>query len=142
MKGACLCNGVRFRTHGDTPNFYQCHCSLCRKQGGASSNAATFVLEENFSWEVGQEQVSGFTRESGFTSHFCSVCGSPVPNLLRDTGFYWIPAGLLEPEPGQTVVAHIYTASKADWESLSPRGQHFAEMPDFETMFQLLHQCL
>ena len=40
MKGECLCGEVAFTIDGELPNFYQCHCSLCRKATGAAANAA------------------------------------------------------------------------------------------------------
>lgn len=34
LHGACLCGQVRFALAGGARALYQCHCSLCRKQGG------------------------------------------------------------------------------------------------------------
>jgi hypothetical protein len=33
MQGGCLCGAVEFRVEDIYPKAYQCHCSLCRKQG-------------------------------------------------------------------------------------------------------------
>ena len=43
MQGKCLCGQVAFEILGAVPKLYQCHCSLCRKQGGSTSNTATIV---------------------------------------------------------------------------------------------------
>jgi hypothetical protein len=43
MHGSCLCGAVEFRVEDIYPKAYQCHCSLCRKQGGASSSLAIIV---------------------------------------------------------------------------------------------------
>ena len=138
MIGKCLCGEVQFEIEGETPHLYQCHCSLCRKQSGSSANAATIVHESNFSWKSGLGKISYFKKDTGFTSNFCSTCGSPVPNQLRDTDKYWIPAGLFENEGGQEVVAHICTQSKASWEEISTSGKHFEEMPDIESLNKVL----
>ena len=37
--------------------------------------------------------ISSFVKPSGFRSDFCKTCGAPVPNLLRKTSIYWVPAG-------------------------------------------------
>ncbi len=140
MIGKCLCGEVQFEIEGETPNLLQCHCSFCRKQSGSSANAATFVDENKFVWKSGLDKVSYFKKDTGFRSNFCSVCGSPVPNQLRDTDKYWIPAGLLEDEDGLEIVAHIYTQSKASWEEITASGKHFDEMPDIESLNKVLQR--
>jgi len=49
MIGKCLCGEIQFEIKGELPHLYQCHCLLCRKQGGSSANAATFIHESKFS---------------------------------------------------------------------------------------------
>jgi len=134
MIGQCLCEGVQFQVDGDTPNFYQCHCSMCRKATGSSANAATFVHESAFSWLQGQALVRSFKKDSGYRADFCSVCGSPVPNQLRGTDKYWIPAGLLDGFDGSVVVVHLHTASKAEWDQIAGEGQHYDEMPSLDEL--------
>ena len=138
MKGTCLCGAIRFETDGEPPNLYQCHCSLCRKQSGSSANAATVVHESKFSWKSGLDQISYFKKETGFTSNFCSTCGSPVPNQLRDTDKIWIPAGLLEDEGDLAIVVHICTGSKASWDEIPASAEHVAGMPDLESHYETL----
>lgn len=138
MIGKCLCGEIQFKITGTVPNLYQCHCSLCRKQSGTSSNAATLIHENNFSWLTGEDKISKYEMENGFTSHFCSVCGSPVPNRLRQTDKIWIPAGSLPGEIDSQIVVHIYTKSKASWEKILNKGKQYDEMPDFETLNNLL----
>ena len=140
MIGKCLCGEIQFEIKGETPNLLQCHCSLCRKQSGSSANAATFVQESKFAWKSGIDKVTYFKNDTGFSSNFCSICGSPVPNQLRDTDKYWIPAGLLEDEDGLEIVAHIYTQSKASWEEITTSGKHFDEMPDIESLYKALQR--
>lgn len=139
MIGKCLCDAVQFQISGDIPGLYQCHCSLCRKQSGAASNAATLVHENNFSWVSGEEKISRYKMEDGFTSHFCIVCGSPVPNPLRKTDKIWVPAGALPGDIKSQIVVHIYTKSKSSWEKNLNEGKQYEEMPDFETLYNLLH---
>ena len=116
MKGECLCGTVKFQIEGEIRNLYQCHCSLCRKATGASANAATFVQGSAFRWVSGERQISSFKKPSGFRSDFCSVCGSPVPNSLGDSGMIWIPAGLLDEPVESRVSVHLHTKSAAPWE--------------------------
>jgi len=118
--------------------LYQCHCSLCRRQGGSLSNAATIVSNEKFRWVRGAEHISSWKKGSGFRSDFCSACGSPVPNPLRDLPYYWVPAGLLEEKDGLEIVAHLCVASKPSWDSAPLRGACYDELPDFSELIELL----
>ncbi len=131
MIGQCLCTSVQFEVHGKLPNLYQCHCSLCRRQSGAASNAATIIPLDQFSWTAGESHIHVWRKPSGLSSHFCRECGSPVPNALSsDSSLMWIPVGLLDGVESE-VVAHLCCDSKADWDnSLDVGARCFPEMPD------------
>ena len=138
MRGQCLCGQIEFEIEGSRHKLYQCHCSLCRKQSGSLSNAATIVPEGKFRWLRGAGRVSTWQRESGFRSHFCSNCGSPVPNPLRDTRQVWIPAGLLENGDGLEIVAHVHLASRAPWDTTTEHALRDDECPDLPAFIALL----
>ena len=138
MNGKCLCGQIEFEIVGPIPNIYQCHCSLCRKATGSSSNSAILIPEKQFQWVRGAEYVSSFVKDSGYRSDFCSKCGSPVPNPLRGKPMYWVPVGLLEGDPQIEIAAHIYVDSKASWDAISNKGIQFQEMPDFGHFVEVL----
>jgi hypothetical protein len=125
---------------GDVPNLYQCHCSLCRKVTGSAANAAFRIAADQFEWLSGSDQVQEFVTESGFKSHFCSTCGSPVPNRTSNDRAYWIPVGLLEKTHDLELVAHLYVASRASWDVIADAGEQFDEMPDVEDLDRLLQR--
>lgn len=139
IQGRCLCGKVSFEISGPMPRLYQCHCSLCRKQSGAASNAATIVEERHFRWLSGQDQIKSWVKDSGYRTDFCSCCGSPVPNPLRDLLYYWVPAGLLDETEGLEVAAHLSLDSKAAWDII-PQGdaRHYAKVPDMMDLLNLL----
>jgi hypothetical protein len=139
MQGECLCGAVSFRLTNPKPSLYQCHCSLCRKQGGAASNAATIVGPAGFTWIKGQNSISKYALSSGFSSHFCRICGSPVPNPLRDSPYIWVPAGLLGSKQVLTVVAHIYVGSKASWDVIPSNVKQYKTMPKLAEFVKILH---
>ena len=140
MQGKCLCGEVRFELSGELPNLYQCHCSLCRKVTGSSANAAFRVERTQLRWCAGEQLVHKYESESGFKSHFCSRCGSPLPNLTANDSAWWVPVGLLEGGEGLRVGAHVFVASRAPWDVIPESGEHFDEMPDAEAMNELLHR--
>jgi len=138
MIGKCLCEKVQFKVSGELPNLYQCHCSLCRKTTGTAANTATFIQQDLFEWLEGKPHIRSYVKESGFRSDFCATCGSPVPNLLRDTGMYFLPVGLLEETQCASVVQHLYTKSKASWDVIGGSAHQYDEMPDLLTLNESL----
>ena len=137
MRGKCLCGAVEFEIIGTVPKLYQCHCSLCRKQGGSTSNTATVVASENFRWISGQERISSFVKPTGFRSDFCSICGSTVPNPLRNTPYVWVPAGLFEGSQVLEIAVHLYVGSRATWDTIALSGTLYETMPD---MLAFIHE--
>ena len=57
LRGSCLCGRVQFQVSGPFPKLYQCHCSLCRKQGGSVSNTGLIVAADKFRWLSGEEGI-------------------------------------------------------------------------------------
>ena len=140
VHGACLCGAVKFELAGAAPKLYQCHCSLCRKQGGSSSNTATIVATENFRWLAGREHISSWVKDTGFRSDFCARCGSPVPNPLRDMPYYWVPAGLLDDGENMEISAQLFVASKAPWDAMASPGTWYEGAPTLSELIALLHR--
>ena len=139
MRGKCLCEQVEFEVLGTTPKLYQCHCSLCRKQGGSSSNTATIVAAEHFRWLAGQEHISSWVKTTGFRSDFCSNCGSPVPNPLRSAPYYWVPVGLLDDDGPLEIGAHLFVDSKASWDVIHSAGVRYETSPELSEIIEFLH---
>lgn len=137
MQGSCLCGEVQFEIIGKIPNLYQCHCSLCRKVSGSGSSSALILEEKNFKWVHGAECISRYSKPSGYSSHFCSKCGSPVPNNFMGT-YYWVPAGSLDGNPETRVVAHLYVGSKSHWDIPSVEGAQYEEAPELKVLIEAL----
>jgi hypothetical protein len=139
IQGSCLCGAVMFEIHGPFPAMYQCHCSLCRKQGGSASNTGLIVAADKFHWTAGEPLVTQWQKPSGFRSHFCSRCGSPVPNPLRDTGFIWVPSGLLDNGEALEIAAQLYVGSRASWDQAKGGGKEFETAPGLAALIAWLH---
>lgn len=140
MKGKCLCGAVEFELDGDIPNLYQCHCSLCRKVTGSAANAAFRIGAGQLRWVSGRQKISEYVTATGFKSHFCGDCGSPLPNLTGNDRSYWVPVGLLEGDEELELVAHLFTGSRAAWDQLAEGVEQFDEMPESEALDRLLQQ--
>lgn len=139
LSGSCLCGDVRFEVDGPFPKLYQCHCSLCRKQGGSTSNTGLIVAADRFRWLSGEAATGQWQRPSGFRSWFCMRCGSTLPNPLRDTGFMWVPAGALDDDGPLEVGAQLFLASRARCDRPRADGLQYAEAPALTELIALLH---
>ena len=91
-------------------------------------------------WNSGEELVQKYEPESGFKSHFCSRCGSPLPNLTAADSAWWVPVGLLEETEELQVAAHLFVGSRAAWDVIAGSGEHFDKMPEAEALADLLRR--
>jgi hypothetical protein len=139
LNGSCLCGEVRFAVDAPFPMLYQCHCSLCRKQGGSVSNTGLIVAADKFQWLSGESRIGKWQRSTGFRSHFCGHCGATVPNPLRDTGYVWVPAGLLDDDAPLRIGAQLFLSSKMTGDEPRSDGLQFETAPDLGKLIAYLH---
>ena len=128
--GSCLCGAVCFEITGDFERFYLCHCVYCRKDTGSAHGANLFSSTATLKWLSGEDQVRVFNLPS--TRHrnsFCSTCGSALPDLQMDGALLKVPAGSLDTEVGIRPDAHIFFASKADWDEELQKVTMMAKLP-------------
>jgi len=128
--GSCLCGAVRFEIAGDFERFYLCHCEYCRKDTGSAHAANLFSSTATLKWLSGEDQVRVFNLPS--TRHrnsFCSTCGSALPDLQMDGALLKVPAGSLDTEVRIRPDAHIFFASKADWDEELEKVTMVAKLP-------------
>ena len=115
--GSCLCGAVRFEANGDFERFYLCHCEYCRKDTGSAHAANLFSSTAKLRWISGSEKVTRFDLPSTRHSRsFCSVCGSALPSLQMDGALLVVPAGSLNSALAMRPTAHLFVASRANWD--------------------------
>jgi hypothetical protein len=86
---------------------------------GVASNVVLMTGRDNLEWVAGEDQITKFKLPSGWGAWRCAVCGSPTPMLHPSGGAYWVPAGLLDSDPGVRVAGHIFVGSKAPWDEIA-----------------------
>lgn len=131
MTGSCLCGAIHFEIDGEFDSFYLCHCSYCRKGTGSSNAANLFSSTAVLTWLSGKEQVREFILPG--TRHcraFCSQCGSALPLIQESDKLLLVPAGSIENDIPIRPTAHIYMASRANWDNELELVQRFAELPE------------
>ena len=138
LNGNCICGSVSFEIKGQVPGLYHCYCTLCQKQGGTASNAATIVYLEYFRWISGESEIQKWNKDTGFSSHFCRNCGSPVPNVFKSK-YVWVPFGLIE-NVSPKLKANLWLSSKPDWAIPAVLERNYDSAPeDIEEYIQYLN---
>jgi len=125
--GGCLCGAVRFEVKSFSSGVFKCHCSKCRKSFGGASSAVALAPESAFQWLQGQDSIALFRQGPTYGRCFCPACGCILPQHLPDYGAYWVPAGLLDSDPGLALERHVHVASKAPWEVLDGDTEQLPE---------------
>lgn len=128
--GSCLCGAVRYAVHGGFERFYLCHCSHCRKGSGSAHAANLFSSKARLEWLAGEDRVRGYALPG--TRHqraFCTQCGSALPSLQMGGQLLAVPAGSLDSTFPQRPDAHLFTASKADWDEALETVPRMAALP-------------
>lgn len=128
IHGSCLCGEICFVVEGKFGPAGQCHCSKCRKVSGTDGNAVFYAATNSFRWIKGEDNIGTYEvpGQNGWRSSFCRTCGSPAPHADRDGKIFFIPAGLLDDDPGfRGYAAHIHVGSKAPWVCITDGAPQF-----------------
>jgi hypothetical protein len=128
--GSCLCGTVRFEVEGNFESFYLCHCRHCRKDTGSAHAANLFSSTATLTWLSGEGQVTVFDLPNTRHRHcFCSICGSALPDLQMSGTLLKVPAGTLDTDVLIRPDAHIFCASKANWDDALEKIPKAARLP-------------
>jgi len=128
-QGSCLCGEVRFEIAGDFERFFLCHCARCRKDTGSAHAANLFSSTAKIRWLSGEAKVRTFRAPS--TRHersFCSECGSALPSVQMNGALLVVPAGCLDSPIDTRPDAHIFVASRAQWD------RHLEDIPRIDEL--------
>jgi len=129
--GSCLCGQVRFEVEGAFESFYLCHCEYCQKDTGSAHAANLFSSHARLHWISGEHNVRTFDLPS--TRHsksFCATCGSALPKLQMNGTLLAVPAGSLDSDVSIRPTAHIFVASKANWDDGLERVPRVERLPE------------
>ena len=115
--GSCLCGMVRFEIDGDFDRFFLCHCEYCRKDTGSAHAANLFASSAKLEWRSGADSVRTFRLpETRHSKSFCANCGSALPIVAKGGALLIVPAGSLGSDVPLRPDAHIFCASRANWD--------------------------
>jgi len=125
--GSCLCGKVRFEIEGNFERFFFCHCQRCRKGTGTAHGANLFSSSAKVRWISGQDMITQYNvPDSRHSRTFCSNCGGALPR--ERPGMLVVPAGSLDSDVHTSPTAHIFIASRANWD------KNLEAVPAFDTL--------
>ena len=125
--GSCLCGSIKFEILGEFESFFLCHCKHCQKDTGSAFAANLFSTKAKLNWISGKEKIKTYNLPG--TRHaksFCMECSSALPN---EAGFLQVPAGSLDTAVDLKANAHIFYASRANWEDDLTNIHRFENFP-------------
>ena len=138
MNGSCLCGTIEFELTHKPAVFYRCHCSLCRKQSGVGYNLATLVKDSEFRWIKGKNCVASWSKPTGYRTDFCNVCGSTVPNSLRDVPYVWVPVGLIDERLEMECAGDFCTDDAMPWDETRSLSCHAGPVESLASLLKYL----
>jgi len=128
ITGDCFCGAVTYKIEGRLFDARSCHCSRCRKAFGSQASAYARVNASQFSWLTGEDLLTSYIGTSGAGKQFCSVCGSTLCGLY-DGSVHGVTLGCVNGEPDIMLEMHIFTGSKASWETIAEGIPQYEEWP-------------
>ena len=102
--GSCLCGKVRFSATQVKTRHHVCHCTMCRRWGGAPGFAAQVGDFELAGTEYVREYESSASARRGF----CAECGSNLYYFLVSTKTYYVSVGAFDNADSFELVGELF----------------------------------
>ncbi len=127
LKGRCLCGDVRYTVADEFQYALICHCSQCRRATGSAFKP--FGGIERHKLKVTRGRIKRFGDAKTHDAH-CARCGSLLYSIVNQGTRAHVTYGTLVDAPSLAPQAHIFTASRAQWDQiLDELPQHAAFPP-------------
>jgi hypothetical protein len=128
INGSCFCGAVGYRVEGILRDALSCHCSMCRKAFSSQASAFAGLDSDEFSWLRGENLLTTYESETGAGIRFCSQCGSTLCGT-KDGKVIGVTLGCVDGDPNIELGMHIFTGSKAVWETIPEGVPQYQEWP-------------
>ncbi len=103
-----------------------CHCSNCRRATGSAFKPFAGIRAGSLHIHH-PDRLLRYGNGSAHDGH-CSRCGSLLYSLVREGQFVHVTLGTLLDTPSIRPTAHIFAASKAEWDTICD------DLPAFDTL--------
>ena len=128
LEGSCLCGAVRYQVTGPIHDVHHCHCSMCRRAHGAAYSTFARLTASELRIVAGADQIRSYRSSAPIERTFCATCGTRL--TVRFDGMpdaVWVSHATFDGDPGVRPGAHMFVASKADWEEISDALPQYRE---------------
>ncbi len=130
INGGCLCGKVAYEVENKFEHLFFCHCEQCRKITSSAHASNLFRNIETFRWLKGEDAVNIYKFPNrGFSTAFCTQCGSGLPFINSSGKKVIVPAGSLNREPVFDKQTRIFCSEQAQWHHTSDTTQSFEKFP-------------
>lgn len=120
LEGKCLCGAVRYQVAGPVHDVHHCHCGMCRRAHGAAFSTFARLTASDFRVVAGEGHIRRYRSSVPIERTFCDTCGTRL--TVRFDGMpdaVWVSHTTLDGDPGVRPGAHMFVASKADWDEIA-----------------------
>jgi len=115
LEGGCLCGAVRYRCEAPIYPPAVCHCTSCRRAGGAHAVAWFTVDSSSLTFTRGQAAV--YRSSPPVQRAFCARCGTQLTYRHDESpGEVDITIGSLDEPDRVAPAAHIWMEDAARWD--------------------------
>ncbi len=126
LNGTCQCGKVSIKVPDDFEYMGNCHCSECRKFSGSDYASVGGIDSSKFEIVSGDKNITYFHKTLETDLAFCSTCGSSLFTRKKTGKKHNIRLGILNDVPTKRPAFHIFTGSKAKWNTICD------DLPQFE----------
>ena len=117
LTGRCLCGAVRYRARGPALSVSHCHCSMCRRAGGAAMVTWVGFARDGFAFTKG-ELVRNASSDFAWRG-FCGACGAQILfDHVAPNDRVFITAGTLDDPEAVTPECHIHADDRLSWQPI------------------------
>jgi len=116
LKGSCLCEGVKFKTHGLHRDVHNCHCIQCSKTHGNYA-AYTSVQKSNINF-LKNNTLKWYKSSKRAKRGFCKKCGASLFFKVINSKVIHISAGMFNRPTKLKTTMNIFVKNKADFYKL------------------------
>jgi hypothetical protein len=119
---SCNCGAIGIEARGQPVRVGLCHCTTCRKGGGAPFTASAI-------WRGEDVTIQGDTRswkDTTVSRHFCPSCGSHLFGVSDRTGEIAIGLGAFDVAPtGLAPTYELWVGRREKWFEVVPPTEQF-----------------
>ncbi|HBX8004526.1 TPA: GFA family protein, partial [Klebsiella pneumoniae] len=94
--------------------------------------------DSEFRWIKGENCIASWSKPTGYRTDFCNVCGSTVPNSLRDVPYVWVPVGLIDERLEMECAGDFCTDDAMPWDETRSPSCHAGPVESLASLLKYL----